>query len=205
MQNSGPICLGSKLINEDSLLLDPYVLQHAWCPRAKSLVTYGSGKCIVTGWRIKAKKIKNKRDFYHTTCCRAAIFGVHAGLPNLVLTLTLWIGPCPMKRRKGVWIFVDVSVTYRRNFGTHTLAGDLCSCNIIPEPTSSFITSPRFYRTKLNFVLIFSSEWVIKLTAFWETADIGVPAVHTSRSNIQQCIAFWLVCILTYSDIYVVK
>ena len=62
-------------------------------------------------------------DFYHTTSRSAAIFGVQGGRSYLVLALTLWIGLCPMKRSSGVWNFGDVSVTYRRSFGNHTLAG----------------------------------------------------------------------------------
>ena len=73
-------------------------------------------------------------DFYHTTSRSTAIFGVQGGLSYLVLALTLWIGLCPMKRSSGVWSFGDVSVTYRRSFGNHTLAGTLCSGNILPEP-----------------------------------------------------------------------
>ena len=73
-------------------------------------------------------------DCYHTTCRSAAIFGVQTVLSYLVLTLNLWIGLCPMKRSSGVWNFDEVSVTYRRSFGNHTLAGALCSGNILPEP-----------------------------------------------------------------------
>ena len=62
-------------------------------------------------------------DFYHTTSRSSAIFGVQGGRSYLVLALTLWIGLCPMKRSSGVWNFGDVSVTYRRSFGNHTLAG----------------------------------------------------------------------------------
>ena len=62
-------------------------------------------------------------DCYHTTCRSAAIFGVQTVLSYLVLTLNLWIGLCPMKRSSGVWSFDEVSVTYRRSSGYHTLAG----------------------------------------------------------------------------------
>ena len=101
-----------------------------------SLVAYGSGKRMVTGTRagsrIKTKKVND--DFYHTTSRSAVIFGVQGGLLYLFLALTLWIGLCPMKRSDGVWSFGDVSVTYRRSFGNHTLAEALCSGNILPEP-----------------------------------------------------------------------
>ena len=73
-------------------------------------------------------------DFYHTTCRSAAIFGTQTVLWYLVLTLNLWIGLCPMKRSSSMWSFGDVSVTYRRSFGNHRLAGALCSGNILPEP-----------------------------------------------------------------------
>ena len=73
-------------------------------------------------------------DFYHTTSRSAAIFGVQTVLSYLVLTLNLWIGLCSMKWSSGVWSFGDVSVTYRWSFGNHTLAGALCSGNILPEP-----------------------------------------------------------------------
>ena len=81
------------------------------------------------GW--KQKTLNN--DFYHTTSRRAAIFGVQIVLSYLVLALTLWIGIWPTKRRRGVWNFGEVSVTYCRSFGNHTLAGALCSGNIIPQ------------------------------------------------------------------------
>ena len=80
-------------------------------------------------------------DCYHTTCRSAAIFGVQIVLSYLVLTLNLWIGLCPMKRISGVWSFDDVSVTYRRSFGNHTLAGALCSGDILPEPGFEFHNS----------------------------------------------------------------
>ena len=72
-------------------------------------------------------------DYYHTTSRSAAIFGVHGGLPYLVLVLNLWIGICPTERRRGVWNLGEVLVTYRRSFGNHTLVGALCSGNILPE------------------------------------------------------------------------
>ena len=73
-------------------------------------------------------------DFYHTTSRSAAIFGAQTVLSHIVLTLNLWVGLCPMKRSSGVWSYGDVSVTYRQSFGNHTLAGALCSGNILPEP-----------------------------------------------------------------------
>ena len=73
-------------------------------------------------------------DFYHTTSRSAVIYGGQGGLSYLVLALTLWIALCPMERSSGVWSFGDVSVTYRRSFGNHTLAGALCSGNILPGP-----------------------------------------------------------------------
>ena len=72
-------------------------------------------------------------DFYHTTSRSAAIFGIQTVLSYLVSTLNLSIGLCPMKRSSGVWSFGDVSVTYPWSFGNHTLAGALCSGNILPE------------------------------------------------------------------------
>ena len=91
-----------------------------------ALVAYGSGKRMVTGTRagsrIKTRNFK-QRFLPHHTSRSAAIFGVQGGRSYLVLALTLWIGLCPMKRSSGVWNFGDVSVTYRRSFGNHTLAG----------------------------------------------------------------------------------
>ena len=99
-------------------------------------------------------------DCYHTTCHSAAIFGVQTVLTYIVLTLNLWLGLRPMKRSSGVWSFDEVSVTYRPSFGNHTLAGALCSGNILPEPAFSFTTVPLFYMAKLNSV----PRWI---TAFW--------------------------------------
>ena len=77
------------------------------------LVTYGSGKRMVTETRAGSRKnaINFKRRFlpYHS----ATILGVHIGLSYLVFTLTLWIGLCPMKRCSGVCYFDEVSVIYR--------------------------------------------------------------------------------------------
>ena len=105
-------------------------------------------------------------DCYHTTCRSAAIFGVQTVLSYLVLTLNLWIGLCPMKRSSGVWSFDEVWVTYRRSFDNHTLAGALCSGNILPEPALSFTTVPLFYRAQLNSVpiCITAFNWYIVLT-----------------------------------------
>ena len=93
-------------------------------------------------------------DCYHITCRSAAIFGVQTVLSYLVLTLSLWICLCPMKRSSGMCRFDEVSVTYRRSFGNHTLAGALCSGNIQPEPAFSFTTFPLFYRAQLDSVPI---------------------------------------------------
>ena len=92
-------------------------------------------------------------DCYHTTC-RSAAIGVQTVLSYLVLTPNLWICLCPMKRSSGVWSFDEVSVTYRRCIGNHTLAGALCSGNILPEPAFSFTTFPLFYRAQLDSVPI---------------------------------------------------
>ena len=93
-------------------------------------------------------------DCYHTTCRSAVIFGVQTVLSYLVLTLNLWIGLCPMKRSSGMWSFDEVSVTYRRSFSNHTLAGALWSGNILPEPAFRFTTVPLFHRAQLNSVSI---------------------------------------------------
>ena len=115
--------------------------------------------------RSKQKTLND--DCYHTTCRSAAIFGVQTVLSYLILTLNLWIGLCPIKRSSGVWSFDQVSVTYRRSFGNHTLAGALCSGNIQPEPAwVSFTTVPLFYRAQLNSVPIWiiAFNWYIVLT-----------------------------------------
>ena len=61
------------------------------------------------GWKQKTLN----DDFYHTTSHSAAIFGVQAVLPYLVLPLNLWIGLYPTTRSSGVWNFGEVLVTYR--------------------------------------------------------------------------------------------
>ena len=81
----------------------------------ETLVACGSG----SAWLPEPARDRGSKqetlndDFYHTTCCSAAIFSLQTVLWNLVLTLNLWIGLCPMKRSSGMWSFGDVSVTYR--------------------------------------------------------------------------------------------
>ena len=77
-----------------------------------TLVAYGSGKRMVTARDRGSKQETLNDDFYHTTSCSAAIFGIQTVLSYLVLALNLWIGLCSMKRSSGVWSFGDVSVTY---------------------------------------------------------------------------------------------
>ena len=114
-----------------------------WVPRAMFFTRHGhwSPTVPVSVWLPEPARDRGSKqetlndDFYHTTSRSAAIFGIQTVLSYLVLALNLWIGLYSMKRSSGVWSFGDVSATYRRSFGNHTLAGALCSGNILPEPT----------------------------------------------------------------------
>ena len=101
-----------------------------------TLVAYGSGKRMVTGSRagsrIKTRNLKRRFLPHHKSqrcdiwCTRGPVVSCFS--PNFVD----W--SVPYERSSGVWNFGDVSVTYRRSFGNHTLTGALCSGNILPEP-----------------------------------------------------------------------
>ena len=138
--------------------------------------------------RSKQKTLNG--DCYHTTRRSAAIFGVQTVLSYLVLALNLWIGLCPMKRSSDGWSFDEVSVTYRRSFGNHTLAWALCSGNTLPEPAFSFTTVPLFYRAQLNSVPIcMTALWLIySLDIFWHLCrhvnSLKVCLVSRFRSKI---------------------
>ena len=119
----------------------PRILAHKLAGASQCVIlNHWSPTVPVSAWLSEPARDRGSKqetlndDFYHTTYRSAAIFGVQGGLSYLVLVLTMLIGLCPMKRSGGVWSFRDVSVTYRRSFGNHTLAGALCSGNILPEP-----------------------------------------------------------------------
>ena len=129
-----------------------------WATKARhllshfSLVAYSSGKRMVTGtraWsRIKTKNFKRRLLPHHMSqrrdiwCTNRPIISCFN--PKFV-DLSV---PYGAKQRRVN--FRRSSATYRRSFGNHTLAGALCSGNILLEPAFSFTTFPLFYRAQLD-------------------------------------------------------
>ena len=74
--------------------------------KTKGRYIHGPGTCA--GPRIKTKYFK-RRCLPHHKSQRRDIWSTNSP----VVSCFLWIGLCPMKRSSGVWIFGDVSVTYR--------------------------------------------------------------------------------------------